>query len=255
MRKVIIAGNWKMNKTVAESAELAGTIKAALVGLRNIEVVLCPPYTSLSAVQTALSGSSIGLGGQDVFWEKEGAFTGEVSSAMLTSVGCAYVIIGHSERRALFHETNETVNKKVMAALKAGLTPIVCVGETLKERQSGKTFAVIKDHIENSLKGLTDDQILKTVIAYEPVWAIGTGINATPEQAEESHRYIRELLTALHNKEVAESVRIQYGGSVNPGNIESLIREKDVDGALVGGASLKADSFIDIVTISSHKPT
>jgi triosephosphate isomerase len=247
MRKVIIAGNWKMNKTVQESIELANLIKRSLYDMSEIEVVLCPPYTSLSDVNEIIGGSPIKLGAQDVYWEKEGAFTGEVSCAMLKSVGCEYVIIGHSERRQFFGETNEAVNKKAKAALASGLKPIVCVGEKLEERKGGKTFDVVKDHVENSLAGITREDMLKTVIAYEPVWAIGTGVNATKEQAEEVHAYIRGLLVKRFGEDVAKAVRIQYGGSVKPDNIRELIGEEDVDGALVGGASLKADSFIQIV--------
>ena len=247
MRKIIIAGNWKMNKTIQESIELANLIKRSLYDMTEIEVVLCPPYTSLSDVNEIIAGSPMKLGAQDVYWEKEGAFTGEISCAMLKSVGCEYTIVGHSERRQFFHETNETVNRKARAALAAGLKPIVCVGEKLEERKAGKTFDVVKDHVENSLAGITRDDMLKTVIAYEPVWAIGTGVNATAAQAEEVHAYIRELLKKRYDEGLAKSVRIQYGGSVKPDNIKELIGEEDVDGALVGGASLKADGFVDIV--------
>lgn len=247
MRKVIIAGNWKMNKTLQESMELANAVKRSLYDMTEIEVVLCPPYTSLADVHEIIGDTAIKLGAQDAHWEKEGAFTGEVSCPMLKSVGCEYVIIGHSERRQFFGETNATVNKKAKAALATGLKPIVCVGEKLEERKAGKTFDVVKDHVENSLAGLSKDEMLKTVIAYEPVWAIGTGVNATKEQAEEVHAYIRQLLKKMHDDSVAKSVRIQYGGSVKPDNIRELIGQEDVDGALVGGASLKADSFIDIV--------
>ncbi|MBN1527195.1 MAG: triose-phosphate isomerase [Candidatus Omnitrophica bacterium] len=247
MRKVIIAGNWKMNKTLSESIELANLIKRSLYDMTEIEVVICPPYTSLSDVSEIVRDSAVKLGAQDVHWEKEGAFTGEVSCSMLKSVGCEYVIIGHSERRQFFGETNETVNKKAKAALAAGLRPIVCVGEKLGEREEGKTFDVVKDHVENSLAGLSKDEMLRVVIAYEPVWAIGTGVNATKEQAEEVHAYIRRLLKKKYDDSTARLVRIQYGGSVKPDNISQLIGQEDVDGALVGGASLKADSFIDIV--------
>ena len=194
-----------------------------------------------------LVDSNISLGAQNCYWEKEGAFTGEVSCAMLKSAGCEYCIIGHSERRQFFGETNETVNRKTKAVLKEGLKPIVCVGEKLEERKAGKTFAVVKDHVENSLKGLTQEEMLKTVIAYEPVWAIGTGVNATKEQAEEAHKYIRGLLEDMFDAGTADEVRIQYGGSVKPENIRELMTQEDIDGALVGGASLKADSFIAII--------
>jgi len=247
MRRVIIAGNWKMYKTVDESIELVNLLKRAVVDINDVEIVVCPPFTSLSDVREAIMDTNIKLGAQDCYWEKEGAFTGEVSCSMLKSAGCEYVIVGHSERRQFFGETNETVNKKAKAALKEGLKPIVCVGEKLADRQAGKTFDVVKDHVMNSLSGLTGEEMLKTVIAYEPVWAIGTGINATKEQAQEVHKYIRELLRKMHGAEIADSVRIQYGGSVKPENIRELIAEKDVDGALVGGASLKADSFAQII--------
>lgn len=247
MRRVIIAGNWKMNKNIGESIDLANAVKRVLYDIAEIEVVLCPPFTSLSDVKEIITDTNIKLGAQDVHWEKEGAFTGEISPLMLKNVGCEYVIIGHSERRQYFAETNETVNKKAKALLREGLKPIVCVGEKLEERKEGKTFAVIKDHVENSLKNISKDDILKVVIAYEPVWAIGTGVNATKEQAEEAHKYIRGLLRDMYDGQTANLVRIQYGGSVKPDNIKELISEEDVDGALVGGASLKADSFIDIV--------
>ena len=252
MRKPIIAGNWKMNKTATESIDLANRVNRELYSIEDVDIVLCPPFTSLSEVNEVIMDSNIGLGGQDVSWEKEGAFTGEISCAMLKDVGCSYVIIGHSERRAMFHETNETVNRKTKAALRNGLTPIVCVGETLEQRKAEKTFDVIKDHVENSLNGLSREDMQKTIIAYEPVWAIGTGVNAAPEQAQEAHQYIRKLLSNLYDENLAAAVRIQYGGSVKPDNIEELIREKDVDGALVGGASLKSESFVDIVKRSSE---
>jgi len=247
MRRVIIAGNWKMYKTIDESIELVNLLKRALVDINEIEIVVCPPFTSLSDVREAIMDTNIKLGAQDCYWEKEGAFTGEVSCAMLKSAGCAYVIIGHSERRQYFGETNETVNRKAKAALKEGLKPIVCVGERIEERKAGRTFDVVKDHVANSLAGLTKEEMLKTVIAYEPVWAIGTGLTATKEQAEEVHKYIRELLKKMYDDDLAKAVRIQYGGSVKPENIKELISQEDVDGALVGGASLKADSFSQIV--------
>jgi triosephosphate isomerase len=247
MRRIIIAGNWKMYKTIDESIELVNLLKRSLVDINEIEIVVCPPFTSLSDVREAIMDTNIKLGAQDCYWEKEGAFTGEVSCAMLKSAGCAYVIVGHSERRQFFGETNETVNKKAKAALKEGLKPIVCVGERIEERKAGKTFDVIKDHVTNSLVGLTKDEMLKVVIAYEPVWAIGTGLTATKEQAEEVHKYIRELLKKMYDADLANAVRIQYGGSVKPENIKELILQEDVDGALVGGASLKADSFSQIV--------
>jgi triosephosphate isomerase len=247
MRRIIIAGNWKMNNNIGESIDLANSIKRSVYDVEKIEIVICPPYTSLSDVKEIIMETNVKLGAQDCYWEKEGAFTGEISASMLKDVGCEYVIIGHSERRQFFGETNETANKKVKAALKEGLKPIVCVGEKLGERKSGKTFDVVKDHVTNSLAGLSKEDMLKTVIAYEPVWAIGTGVNATKEQAEEVHQYIRKLLKSSFGEDTAKAVRIQYGGSVKPDNIKELILQEDVDGALVGGSSLKSDSFVQIV--------
>jgi len=252
MRKTIIAGNWKMNKTLDESIELANAIKRKLYDIDTADVVLCPPFTSLAAVSEMIMDSNIELGAQDCYWFNEGAYTGEISPKMLKSVGCKYVIIGHSERRTFFGETNDTVNKKVHAAIAEGLIPIMCVGERLEERERNKTFDVVNDHIEGGLKGLKKEQVQTMVIAYEPVWAIGTGRNATPEQAEEVHNYIRELLFKIYDRSASETIRIQYGGSVTPDNIEGIMSEKDVDGALVGGASLKPDSFVDIIKKSCN---
>jgi len=254
MRKTIIAGNWKMYKTIVEAIELANGLKRELFKLEDgaIDIVLCPPFTALSEVSEVVAESNIGLGGQDIFWEDEGAFTGEVSGRMLKDAGCGYCVIGHSERRQFFGETNESVNKKIRAALKHGLTPIVCVGETLAEREKELTFKVLDDHVQNGLKGLSEDEVLKIVIAYEPVWAIGTGKTATPAQAQEAHKYIRGILVKLYNKDAAESIRIQYGGSVKPENITELMNQPDVDGGLVGGASLKVDSFSEIVKKASE---
>jgi len=246
-RRIIIAGNWKMNKNIGESIDLANSIKRSLYDVEDVEIVVCPPFTSLSDVNEITLETNIKLGAQDCYWEKDGAFTGEVSASMLKSVGCEYCIIGHSERRQFFGETNESVNKKLKALLKEDIKPIVCVGEKLGERKSGKTFDVIKDHVVNSLAGISKEEILKVVIAYEPVWAIGTGVNATREQAQEVHKYIRTLLRDIFGEEAAKSVRIQYGGSVKPENIKELISQEDVDGALVGGASLKAESFVQLV--------
>jgi len=250
MRKTIIAGNWKMYKTIRESIELANGLTRELFQLERdkIDVVVCPAHTTLSEVAEVIADSNIDLGAQDMYWQEEGAFTGEVSPLMLKDAGCLYVIIGHSERRQFFAETNQTVNNKLKSALKHGLTPIVCVGENLSEREAGKTFTVLDDHIKNGLKDISENEILKIVIAYEPVWAIGTGKTATPEQAQEAHKYIRALLAKVYNKDIASKVRIQYGGSVKPENITELMQQPDVDGALVGGASLKVDSFTAIVT-------
>jgi triosephosphate isomerase len=251
MRKPIIAGNWKMNKTAEESIALSNGIKRNLFNIDNVEIVLCPPFTSLSDVKDVILDTNIILGGQNMHWESEGAFTGEVSAKMLKTLGCKYVVIGHSERRTYFGETNGTVNKKVKSAIIEGLFPIMCVGERLEERESGKTFDVVSLHVEKGLLNVDKKEISNIVIAYEPVWAIGTGRNATPHEAEEVHKFIRELLAKKYDKEISESIRIQYGGSVKPDNIESLIKEKDIDGALVGGASLKEESFVDIVKKSS----
>lgn len=254
MRKTIIAGNWKMYKTIKEAIELANGLKREFFKLdfAAVDVVLCPVFTALSEVAEVLTETDISLGGQDVYWQDEGAFTGEVSPVMLKDAGCQYVIIGHSERRQFFAETNETVNKKIKAALKCGLTPIVCVGENLQERETNKTFKVIEDHINNGLADISASDMLKLVIAYEPVWAIGTGKTATPEQAQEVHKFIRDLLKKNYGQEVADNVRIQYGGSVKPENITELMNKPDVDGALVGGASLKVESFSAIVAKASE---
>jgi len=247
MRKPIIAGNWKMYKTTGEALELVNGLKNELKGEASVEIVVCPPFTAISKVAEALKGSNIGYGAQDLHWGDEGAYTGEVSPKMLTDLGCKFCIIGHSERRSYFGETNETVNKKVKAALKHGLTPIMCVGERLEERDSGKTFDVVRDHIEGGLAGLPKEDVAKIVIAYEPVWAIGTGRNATPEQAQEVHKFIRDLLKKGYGEDVSSKVRIQYGGSVKPDNTKGIMAGADVDGALVGGASLKVKDFAEIV--------
>ena len=252
MRKPIIAGNWKMNKTPEESVALASGIKRDVFNIDNVEVLICPPFTSLSDVKDVVVDSNIGLGAQNMYWETEGAFTGEISPNMLKSLGCSHVIIGHSERRQFFGETNETVNKKIKTALKEGIIPIMCIGEKLEEREAGKTFDVVTDHVKNGLKDINESDVLKIIIAYEPVWAIGTGKVATPDQAQEVHKFIRGLLEKKYGKDTAEKIRIQYGGSVKPDNIESLIKEKDIDGALVGGASLKEASFVELVKKSSE---
>jgi len=251
MRKTIIAGNWKMYKTVTQAIELTNGLKRNLFDIEGVEIVVCPPFSSLDEVSEVILESNIKLGAQNMHWEDEGAFTGEVSPLMLKDLGCKYVILGHSERRQYFSETNEIVNKKVKSALKNGLTPIVCVGERIEERKANKTFEVVKDHVKNSLKDLSKEELNKIVIAYEPVWAIGTGLTATPQQAQEVQNFIRKLLTELSDSETANNITIQYGGSVKPDNIEDLIKEKDIDGALVGGASLKIDSFTEIVRKSN----
>ena len=247
MRIPIIVGNWKLNKTIGEAIALVTSLRSLLTDVTDVEIVVAPVFTGLSAVAGALSGGDIRLAAQDVFWEDSGAFTGEVSPGMLKDVGCDYVIIGHSERRQYFGETNENVNHKVKAAHAHGLTPIICVGESLEERETDKTGVVVKDHVLNGIAGLSADQIAATVIAYEPVWAIGTGHNATPDQAQEVHALIRSLLSEIFSADVASQVRIQYGGSVKPDNTAALIAQPDVDGALVGTASWEAESFAQIV--------
>ncbi|MFH1191328.1 MAG: triose-phosphate isomerase [Candidatus Omnitrophota bacterium] len=252
MRKTIIAGNWKMYKTIKDGQELAVALKRELYKIENVDIVICPAYTLLAYLADDLEDSNIVIGAQDIYWQEEGAFTGEVSAAMLKDAGCRYVIVGHSERRQFFGDTNETVNNKIKACLKYGLIPIICVGENLQERESENTFKVIQNHIQGSLADISAADIIKTVIAYEPVWAIGTGKTATSGQAQEVHKYIRDLLRKMYGEEVASSIRIQYGGSVKPENITELISQPDVDGALVGGASLKADSFSAIVIKASE---
>ncbi len=247
MRKPIIAGNWKLNHSIDDAVQLVIELKRELVDVVGVDIVVCPVFTAISVVQDVLLESNIAVGAQNLYWEDSGAFTGEVSAPMLKNIGVEYVIIGHSERRQYFGETNKTVNKKIKAALKHNLTPIVCVGENLQEREGNKAFEVIQTQCEESLKGFTKDEIMKIVIAYEPVWAIGTGKTATPDQAQEVHKFIRDLLKKMYNEEVSQALRIQYGGSVNAENMATLIAQKDIDGALVGGASLKADSFVKIV--------
>lgn len=243
-----------MYKTITQAIELASGLKRELFELEpeDINIVLCPPYTALSDVAEVIADSNIQLGAQDCFWQDEGAFTGEVSALMLKDAGAKYVIIGHSERRLYFAESNDSVNKKIKSVLSNGLTAIVCVGETLKERDNNRTFAVLDDHVKNGLKGLREDEIIKVVIAYEPVWAIGTGKTATSQQAEEAQFYIRDLLAKMYNKDIASGIRIQYGGSVKPENIAELMSQPDIDGALVGGASLTVESFAEIVRKASR---
>jgi len=243
MRKPLMAGNWKMNKTVSEAVDVVKVLKSVLSDVTEVEILVCPTFTALYAVNNEIRGSNINLGAQDIFWELKGAFTGEISPVMIKDVGCSYVIIGHSERRQYFGETNESVNKKTKAALAAGLAPVVCVGETLKEREDGAAFKVIERQIKESLIGLNAQQAFSAVIAYEPVWAIGTGKTATPEQAQEVHFFIRKMYAQMYDEGVAEKTRILYGGSVNPGNISELMKKPDIDGGLVGGASLGAESF------------
>lgn len=246
MRKKIVAGNWKMNKTAAETAELINGIKQELEGFDKVEAVVCPPFTNLKDAAAACAGSKVKLGAQNVHWESVGAYTGEISAAMLKDLGVEYVIIGHSERRQYFAESNATVNQRAKAALAAGLIPIVCVGETLEERDAGKMEAVV---VEQTKVGLADlgEAIKQVVIAYEPVWAIGTGRTATPNQAQEVHALIRRTLAEIANADIANAIRIQYGGSMKPDNAQELLSQPDIDGGLIGGAALKADSFAAII--------
>jgi len=246
-RLPFIAGNWKMNKTVGEALDLVRQLKASLLNIEGVEVAVAPPFTALYAVSQELKGTFIRLAAQNLFYEEKGAFTGEISPLMLKEIGCQYTIIGHSERRQFFGETDETVNRRIKAALGQDLKPIFCVGETLKEREEGKTFTVIEKQAEGGLRGIGKEEVKNIVMAYEPIWAIGTGRTATPEQAEEVHRFIRERLERLYSREIAERIRIQYGGSVTPENIKGLISQENIDGALVGGASLKSETFSKIV--------
>jgi len=253
MRRKIIAGNWKMNNTVGEAADLVNSLKRAVAGIRELDIVVIPPFTALSDISDMLSGSNIDLGAQNVYWEESGAFTGEISPGMLKELGVKYVLVGHSERRTYFGESNESVNRKVKAVLLKDMLPIMCIGERLEERESAKTFEVIEDHLTGGLKDISKEDALKITIAYEPVWAIGTGKTATPDQAEEAHLHIRKVLARIYDEGAAKMLRIQYGGSVKPDNIGELISCRDIDGALVGGASLDADKFAAIVSESARK--
>ncbi len=247
MHRPLIAGNWKMHTTIQEGVELVIKLRELLRGVEEVEVVIAPPFTSIYHLHFLTADSPIKLGAQDVFWEESGAYTGEISAKMLRDVGCEYVIVGHSERRRYFGESDEDVNRKILALLKEGLKPIVCVGETLEEREAGKTIKVVTGQLRGALKGLGPGGIKDVVVAYEPVWAIGTGRNASPEQAEEVHNSIRELLYEEFGMDTAQDVRIIYGGSVKPDNIDSLMAQPNIDGTLVGGASLKAEDFARIV--------
>lgn len=248
MRKKLIAGNWKMNKDVHETAALINELKERLKDFRNeVGIVVCPPFTSLSVARSLLQGTAMKLGAQNVSQYDDGAYTGEVSARMLIAIGCEYVIVGHSERRQYFKETDQLVNAKVKKALRSGLTPIICIGETLEERESEVAERVITSQVTGVLNGLTSEEVEKVVIAYEPVWAIGTGRNATPDQANDVHRYIRKLVGQMYSHSLAEKLIIQYGGSVNAQNASSLLSRPDIDGGLIGGASLKVDSFVAII--------
>ncbi|GFO63463.1 triose-phosphate isomerase [Geomonas paludis] len=247
MRKPVIAGNWKLYKTKDEALALIEELAPLVAGVDNVEVVVAPVFTVLPSLPAALAGTSISLAAQDVFWEEEGAFTGEVSPRMLLDAGASHVIIGHSERRQYFGETDATVNKKIKAALKGALVPIFCIGETLEAREAGDTFKVLERQVQGGLEGLTETQFAPVIIAYEPVWAIGTGKVATDEQAQEAHAFVRGVVAKMFGQTAADKVRILYGGSVKPDNVKGLMSCADIDGALVGGASLKGASFASIV--------
>jgi triosephosphate isomerase len=246
-RRPLIAGNWKMYKTPKEAAETARELDQRVASVVGVDIMIAPTYTALAAVNAVIYQGPVALGAQNLFWEAEGAYTGEISARMLQSVGCTYCIIGHSERRQYFAETDQTVNKKIRAAIEAQLIPVFCVGETEKEREAGQTFSVLDKQVQKGLEGLVSEELGTLVIAYEPVWAIGTGKTATDDQAQEAHQFIRSLVQKNFGDARAESIRILYGGSVKPANIAALMEMPDIDGALVGGASLDAESFSQIV--------
>ena len=246
-RRPLIAGNWKMYKTPADAAETARELVERVTGVTGVDIMIAPTYTALEPVFKVIKDSPVALGAQNLFWENEGAYTGEISAPMLKSVGCRYAIIGHSERRQYFGETDETVNKKIQAAIQVGLKPVFCVGETEKERESEQTLSVLDKQVKKGLEGLVSDQLDTLIIAYEPVWAIGTGKTATDDQAQEVHQFIRSLLEKNFSGALSDATRILYGGSVKPDNIAGLMTMPDIDGALVGGASLDAESFSKIV--------
>lgn len=247
MRKPFLAGNWKMNTNSATSVSLAAGLARELAGIESVDIAVCPPFVYLQAVSAALTDSNIALGAQDVFYQGNGAFTGEISCEMLKDCGCTYVILGHSERRHVIGETDELIHRKMAAAIDNGLKPIFCVGELLEERDGGKTMEVVDGQVRKGFNGLTAEQAATVTIAYEPVWAIGTGRNATPDQAQEVHAMIRGLIRELYGEALAEAMRIQYGGSAKPGNTAELMAQPDVDGLLVGGASLKVEDFAAMV--------
>lgn len=246
-RKPLIAGNWKMFKTCPEAVETAARLVKLVTDATDIDIMIAPPFTALSSVWEVIKTSSVHLGAQNFFWEPEGAYTGEISASMIKSTGCTYVIIGHSERRLFYGETDESVNKKIKSATAANLIPVLCVGETEKERESKKTFSVLDKQVQKGLEGFVSDELKDLVVAYEPVWAIGTGKTATTDQAQEAHCFLRSLIEKRFGNALAKSVRILYGGSVKPGNIAELMAMPDLDGALVGGASLSAETFSEIV--------
>lgn len=247
MRKKVIAGNWKMNKTNTEAVEMLTELKELVKGIDNVGIIIGAPFTALSDAVKAVKGSNIAIAAENVYPKDSGAYTGEVSPVMLKSIGVEYVILGHSERREYFKESDEFINEKVKAVLAAGMLPILCIGEKLEERESGKTAEVTETQIRGGLKDLTAEEAKKVIVAYEPVWAIGTGRTATPEMAQETHRQVRDVLVSMFGNETAEEVIIQYGGSMKPDNAVELLAQKDIDGGLIGGASLKASSFAEIV--------
>jgi triosephosphate isomerase len=247
MRRALIAGNWKMNCTLAEAAQLAEGVVSGVAGVSDVDIVVCPTFTALETVGKIVAGTNVAMGAQDIYWEKSGAYTGEISPDMLLDVGCSYAIVGHSERRQYMGETDDIVNRKARAALAAGLKVMMCVGETLEEREAGKMEEIVKRAVVGGLAEIGNDELKNLSIAYEPIWAIGTGKTATPQQANEAHEFIRKVVGQLYSNEIAEALVIQYGGSVKPDNTATLMAEPHLDGALVGGASLKADSFVGIV--------
>jgi len=252
-RRILIAGNWKMNKTATEAAALVTEIKRDVFDVDNVDILVCPPFTALAVVGDVVRDSNVSLGAQNMYFEDKGAYTGEISTAMLKDCGCTHVIIGHSERRTIFNESDETINKKVKKALEADLIPILCIGEKLEEREANKTFEVITNQLEGDLAGIDSDNIKKIIIAYEPVWAIGTGKTATSEQAQEAHAFIRNLIKEKYDSVVADGIIILYGGSMKPANVEELVSQPDVDGGLIGGASLEAASFVELVKKSNKE--
>jgi len=247
MRKPFIAGNWKMYKNSKEAVELVNSLKRELIDIELADIVICPTYTALSDISDLLIDSNIKLGAQNLHWQDEGAYTGEISGPMLKDIGCEYVIVGHSERRKYFYESDEDINKKIKAAQKNNLKPIFCLGETLEEREQDKTTEVIEKQLKGGLAGLGEDDLIDLIIAYEPVWAIGTGKTATPQIAQEAHKFIRDWVGKNISSSAAQDLRILYGGSVKPSNAKELIQQPDIDGSLVGGASLEAVSFVDII--------
>ena len=247
MRKFVIAGNWKMYKTNSEAEQLAEAIRGKTTSIEKTQMIICPPATALTTVYAIVKDSKISVGVQNIYWENHGAFTGLLSSEMIKSTGATYVIIGHSERRQLFSETDETVNKKTLHALQTNLNPIVCIGESLEQREKGITKDIIDTQLEGALKDISAEQMIRIIIAYEPIWAIGTGKTATPEQAQDVHAFIRGKLQLLYDAATSNSVVLQYGGSVKPTNASELLKQNDIDGALVGGACLEAESFSEII--------